>query len=120
VTSATTDFNLLYLLPLPANPFITMQGFSGPETGFVPNNQNILGNKTASIGIAPFTAPLCPNNVDCSLNPPQGVFGFCASLPDNHATLLPAVAGFAAVATSGETLVSARFGSGPDIVCPPF
>lgn len=116
VTSATDP---LYLQSPPKNA-VLFQAFFGPETGFIPKNPSILGTSTSSIGIAPFAAPLCPGNVDCSATPPQGVFGFCASLPDNRAALLPAVAAFAAVATSGETLVSAPFGSSPKIVCPMF
>lgn len=116
VTSATDP---LYLQSPPKNA-VLFQAFFGPETGFMPKTPNILGTKTSSIGIAPFAAPLCPGNLNCSATPPQGVFGFCASLPNNNATLLPAVAAFAAVATSGEALVSAPFGSSSKIVCPMF
>jgi hypothetical protein len=89
--------------------------FSSDQTGFTPKSGSILGPK-ASIGIAPFAAPLCPNNADCSgapgtVGPPPpppvpAVFGFCASLPDNSMTLQPAVAGFVAVANDAETLAS--------------
>jgi hypothetical protein len=104
------------------NPFIT-NAFNGNEMGFKPGDPKILGSATASIGIAPFPAPLCPGNVDCSLNPPEpGVFGYCASLPNNsngpNSTRLPAVAAFLAIANSGETIVSAPFGSSSKIVCP--
>jgi hypothetical protein len=98
------------------NPYVYLvPAFSGDETGFIPNKSNILGSKAAAIGIAPFPAPLCPNNQNCSSSPPQGVFGFCASLPDNNANRLPAVAAFAAIANSGETLVSAPVGFGSSI-----
>jgi hypothetical protein len=100
------------------NPFIA-NAFSGDEKGFKPADPKILGSSNASIGIAPFAAPLCPGNVDCSANPPQGVFGFCASLPNNsNGPLLPAVAAFLTITTAGETLVSAPVGSSPDIICP--
>jgi hypothetical protein len=101
------------------NPFIA-NAFSGDEKGFKPTDSKILGSSNATIGIAPFAAPLCPSNQqDCSTNPPQGVFGFCASLPNNsNGPLLPAVAAFVAITTAGETLVSAPVGSSPDIICP--
>ena len=77
---------------------------------------------------APFAAPLCPNGADCSAKPPEpGVFGFCASLPDISTptpNLVPAVAGFAAVANSGQALFSAPLAppplsnGQPSIVCP--
>jgi hypothetical protein len=127
IVTAATDQLYLPLQQNPpvltVNPFLP-SGFQGPQTGFIPAKSNILGSKTASIGIAPSPAPLCPGNVDCSTKPPQGVFGFCASLPDNNAKLLPAVAAFAAVATSGGTLVSAPIGLGSlvgnsgGILCP--
>jgi hypothetical protein len=97
------------------NPYVYLvPAFSGDETGFIPKKSNILGPK-ASVGFAPFPAPLCPNNQDCSSNPPQGVFGFCANLPDKNGNRLPAVAAFAAIANSGETLVSAPVGFGSTI-----
>jgi hypothetical protein len=106
------------------NPYL-FTAFNSDETGFPPNS-NIAGPK-AFIGFAPFAAPLCPNGTDCSANPPEpGTFGFCASLPDGTPALnlLPAVAAFAAVANSGQAIVSApiapaRLQNGsPSIVCP--
>jgi hypothetical protein len=97
------------------NPYVYLvPAFSGDETGFTPKKSGILGPK-ASIGFAPFPAPLCPNNQNCSSKPPQGVFGFCANLPDKNANRQPAVAAFAAIANSGETLVSAPVGFGSTI-----
>jgi hypothetical protein len=97
--------------------------FSSDETGFTPKSGNILGPK-ASIGIAPFAAPLCPNNQNCSVSrpPKPAVFGFCASLPANDTNppnLVTAVAAFVAVANDGETLASAPVNQ-PGFVCPSF
>ena len=107
------------------NPYL-FTTFNSDETGFAPK-PNIAGSK-AFIGLAPFAAPLCPNGANCSANPPEpGVFGFCASLPDNSTptpNLLPAVAGFAAVANSGQALFSAPLAppplsnGQPSLVCP--
>src|SRR5262249_40316559 len=109
------------------NGFIA-NAFGGDESGCKPIDPKInLGSSNASIGIAPFAAPLCPNNQTCdgvppNPPPPHGVFGFCASLPNNSngpkPTVLPAVAEFLAITNAGETLVSASVGSSPDIICP--
>jgi hypothetical protein len=102
--------------------------FSSDQTGFTPKSGSILGPK-ASIGIAPFAAPLCPNNSNCSANQPvPAVFGFCASLPNSSTslTLQPAVAGFVVVANDAETLASAPVNPTentlpmPGFVCPMF
>src|SRR5262249_23083631 len=109
-----------YFQSVNPNEFVPA-AFSRDETGFTPKSSNILGPK-ASIGIAPFAAPLCPNNANCSVppnTPVPAVFGFCANLADDSANLLPAVAAFVAVANDGEALASTPVNQ-PGFVCPLF
>jgi hypothetical protein len=94
---------------------------TGVFTAFVFNDANGKLGQGASIGLAPTAAPLCstlfPNfNGACpSPAPSQIPFALCATLPDNTngtgAKLRPAVGTYYAIATSGETLVSAPLAS---------
>jgi hypothetical protein len=84
------------------------------ETGFTPKSSNILGPK-ASIGMAPYSAPLCPG-ATCSASQSQFDFSFCARRPDGKI----AVAAFAAIANSGEALASTPLvlSEGVTFTCP--
>jgi hypothetical protein len=103
-----------------ANPINT-----GVYTAFVfddPGNtpkSGTLGSRGQSIGLAPSAGPLG--------SPPatgSPTFALCANLPNNTTQLRPAVGAFYAMATSGETLLSAPLAvNGEDLVppvCPAF
>ena len=80
------------------------------DTGFTPTKPNIVP-AGASIGIAPSAAPLGPpptcTGTGCT--PPPSTFALCASLPRNGfgPRLVPSVGAYYAIATDGETLLSA-------------
>jgi hypothetical protein len=89
------------------NPFVFSVFIPPGETGFSPKDSGIL-KPGASIGLAPYPAPTCPGNSDCSNPPPaSSTFGFCASLPGPGNDLRRAVGAFVAIAASGEALASA-------------
>jgi hypothetical protein len=101
------------------NPFV-FDVFTQSEFGFTPANPSLLGSGV-SIGLAPYPAPTCPGNTDCSAAPPATTFGFCASLPGPGAALRRAIGAFVAIAASGETLVSAPLPGGlgsQSVTCP--
>jgi hypothetical protein len=101
----------------PQDLIIGSPTFSPEDVGFTPTKVGILP-PNASIGIAPYPAPMTVPNATTAN------YGFCANLPDNSngpgAHLHPAVAAFLAVATDGETLVSTPLGesSMPTLQCP--
>ena len=89
--------------------------FFSDDTGFIPTKSGILPDGT-SIGIAPSAGPLGPP-------PAAGVsstFALCASLPSNvnKQALVPSVAADYAIATDGETLLSAPLPSVSTSACP--
>jgi hypothetical protein len=92
----------------------TAFGTAGDDLGATPPS-GILPAGAFSIGLAPGAAPF---------SPPTGsaTFALCASLPDNSngpaALLRPAVGAFYAIATDGETLLSAPLAPSIPIVCP--
>jgi hypothetical protein len=95
--------------------------FFNDDTGFAPA-PGTLGPFGKSIGIAPSAGPLC-TAVTCPLapaNPPPPTYAICANLPGNHnrQAPVPAVAAFYAIATDGETLLSAPIVPSAPIVCP--
>jgi hypothetical protein len=99
----------------PVNLGIPSAFFPPNETGFTPTKSGILP-AGASIGIAPSAGPLGPP-------PPSGVastFALCANLPrnGNGQPLVPSVTADYAIATSGETLLSAPLPSVSTTTCP--
>jgi hypothetical protein len=91
------------------------------DAGFTPT-PGILGPLGKSIGIGPSAAPQC-NGTTCPAppaNPPTPTYPLCANLPANHNKLapIPAVAAFYAIATDGETLLSAPIVPSSPIACP--
>jgi hypothetical protein len=110
----------------PAYFYTALKGKTNPVntgvfTAFVsgdpgqPANSGNLGPNGVSIGLAPTAAPLCAgdpstNGVTC---PTTAYFALCASLPVNtngaSAQLRPAVGAYYAIATSGETFLTAPF-----------
>jgi len=115
--------------PIQKNPVNT-----GVYTAFVfndpgePANLGNLGQKGVSIGLAPTAPPLCSTlfgTATCPKPIPSPIpFALCASLPVNTngtgAQLRPAVGAYYAVATSGETLLSAPLPSVSTSACPPL
>jgi hypothetical protein len=88
----------------------------------LPLSPNLLGANGVAIGIAPTAGPLGPppscTGTNCT--PPPSNFALCASLQSNgygHA-LLPAVGAYYAIATDGETLLSAALPGVSTSVCP--
>src|SRR5947208_2346433 len=93
---------------------------AGVYTAFLVDDANRIFLNGNSIGLAPTAGPLGPP-------PAVGVsapFALCATLPDNTngsgAKLRPAVGAYYAIATSGETLLSAPLPSVSTSVCPPL
>ncbi len=78
-----------------------------------------VADTNVSIGIGPNAVPLCTSG---TCPPPAPVFAVCASLPDNTngpgARRKPAVAAYYALATTGETLLSAALPARSNSVCP--
>jgi len=94
------------LSPLAPLPFLSDQ------LGFTPA-AGVLGALGKYIGVAPSAGPLCPPT-GCPVCPPTGcpapTFSLCANLPGGHGhgpSPVPAVAAFYAIATDGETYLSA-------------
>jgi hypothetical protein len=83
--------------------------FSTPDLGF---SASVLG---ASIGVAPYAAPLCPGNMCPSTPSSTTYFGFCATFA-NAST--PAVATFGQIGTDGTTYLSTPVTT-QGIQCPP-
>jgi hypothetical protein len=95
--------------------------FFNDDTGYAPS-PDILGPLGKSIGIAPSADPLC-NAATCPAppaNPATPSYALCANLPGNHnkQAPVPAVTAFYAIATDGETLLSAPVVPSGPIVCP--
>ncbi len=102
----------------PINQSIPSAFFSD-DLGFTPA-AGALGADGQYIGIAPSAAPLC-TSVSCpASSPPPGVFALCADLPrnGNGRSLVPSVAAYYAIATDGETLLSAALPATATSVCP--
>jgi hypothetical protein len=83
-----------------------------------------VADTNVSIGLGPTAVPLC-TPAKCPTppaTPPAPVFALCASLPDNTngpaARRKPAVAAYYALATTGETLLSAALPASSNSVCP--
>jgi hypothetical protein len=95
----------------------TAFGNGGDDLGATPTQLGILPSGPPagfSVGLAPSAAPLCPVDAMGTVTCPSTVpFALCASLPDNSngpgAHLRPAVGAYYAIATNGETLLSAPF-----------
>jgi hypothetical protein len=88
-----------------------------------PPGSSILGTGIA-IGLAPSAAPLCTDlfgSVGCPVTPVRPTFPLCANLPNNTngmgAQRRPAVGAYYAMATSGETLLSAALGIASNSSC---
>lgn len=82
--------------------------FSQPALGYT---ASVLGPRL-SIGIAPYAAPLCPNN-SCPATPPKtNYFGFCASGANG-----PVAATFIHIGTDGTTIVTTPV-STTNLQCP--
>ena len=114
------------VLSNPVNSSLPKQGvYTAFEqsTGY-PNSTN-LGSGTA-IGLAPSAAPLCSDlGVVCTSTPmAANTFPICANLPTkntaNSVPLRPAVGAYFAMATSGETLLSAALGTESNSTCSLF
>ncbi len=94
-----------------ANPFSGYcNAFSNAVLGFP---APVLGTG-ASVGVAPYAAPLC-NSATCPAMPPPMTtfFGFCASF-----ATVPAVATFLQIGTDGTTAITTPV-STEGIQCPP-
>jgi hypothetical protein len=111
------------------NPINTgvFTAFLFDDPGDTPSKSGILGPRGNSIGLAPSAVPFCTATT-CP-PPPQTppanslTFSLCASLPNSNTQLRPAVGAYYAMATSGETLLSAPLPSaftsgGTPPVCP--
>jgi hypothetical protein len=104
----------------PLSPLNNPLPFIGDELGFTPA-AGVLGTLGKYIGVAPsagpLSGPLC-TSTEC----PAPTFSLCANLPGGHGNgprPVPAVAAFYAIATDGETYLSAPIvpqGTAP--VCP--
>jgi hypothetical protein len=98
-------------LPGPINTAIsTAFGSAGDDLGGTPTQSGILPSGAFSVGLAPSAGPLCTFDAMGNETCPS-TFALCASLPDNtnggKANLRPAVGAYYAIATNGETLLSA-------------
>lgn len=112
----------------PQAPLGVYTAFQNDTAPIQPPTGTILGPGIA-IGLAPSAAPLCSDlSVACPVFPPappiQVNFPLCANLPtkttSNSPQLQPSVGAFFAMATSGETLLSAALGSASTSTCPAF
>jgi len=99
-------------------------GFSPPAAP--PGSPPVLRTGIA-IGLAPSAAPLCsdlPGGCPIPGKPTPTTFPLCANLPNNTngtgAQLRPAVGAYYAMATSGETLLSAALGAASNSTCSLF
>jgi hypothetical protein len=116
VTNATDPLYFAFQNPNSLN--LGNSPFLGDETGFTPTNPHILP-AGASIGIAPFAAPMGPPPAN---NGPTA-YALCANLPGGNGNgrggeLVPSVAAFYAIATDGETRLEAPLAPTSPIVCP--
>lgn len=95
--------------------------FLSNDLGFTPTTPGILPSGV-SIGIAPTAGPLGPppscTGTNCT--PPPSTFALCASLPTNRNRegLVPAVGAYYAIATDGETYLSAALPGVSTSACP--
>jgi hypothetical protein len=114
--------------PVLSNPINSPLVKQGVYTAFQSNtghsNSTNLGTGIA-IGLAPSAAPLCKDlGVVCSSTPMANTFPICANLPTkntaNSVPLRPAVGAYFAMATSGETLLSAALGTESTSTCSLF
>ena len=131
VTSATDPlyfYSASTANPVLSNPVNSPLPKQGVYTAFQSNtghfNSTDLGTGIA-IGLAPSAAPLCSDlGVTCSSTSMPATFPICANLPTkntaNSVPLRPAVGAFFAMATSGETLLSAALGSESTSTCSLF
>ena len=100
----------------PLSPLNNPLALVGDELGFTPA-AGVLGALGKYIGVAPSAGPLC-TSTGC----PAPTFSLCANLPGGNGNgqgPVPAVAAFYAIATDGETYLSAPIvpeGTAP--VCP--
>ena len=104
----------------PLSPLATL-AFLSDELGAAPSG--LLGTFGKYIGVAPSAGPLCtPETCPAPpTTPPPGVYALCANLPGgngNRQAPVPAVAAFYAIATTGETLLSAPIVPSGTLVCP--
>ncbi len=83
------------------------------DPGDTPSSSSTLGARGKSIGLAPTAPPFC-TTITCPPGsppppPPPGsiTFALCATLPDKTSAPRSAVGAYYAMATSGETLLSA-------------
>lgn len=91
------------------------------DLGFAPSAGAVLPTG-ASIGIGPTAGPLGapPSCTGSGCIPPTSTLALCASLPPNGngQALVPAVGAYYAIATDGETLLSAALPASSTSVCP--
>jgi hypothetical protein len=102
---------LHYVAAGPINIAIsTAFGSAGDDLGATPTQSGILPSGAFSVGLAPSAGPLCTFDAMGNETCPS-TFALCASLADNtnggKANLRPAVGAYYAIATNGETLLSA-------------
>jgi hypothetical protein len=124
LATRATDPAYFYFAQTGLNGPVSLQiptAFFKDDTGFTPAS-GTLGPLGKSIGLAPSAEPLC-TAVTCPAppaNPPPPTYALCANLPGNHnrQAPVPAVAAFYAIATDGETLLSAPIVPSAPIVCP--
>jgi hypothetical protein len=115
------------VLSNPVNSPLPKQGvYTAFESATGHSNSTDLGTGTA-IGLAPSAAPLCSDLgvAACSSTTAKpATFPLCANLPTkntaNSVPLRPAVGAFYAMATSGETLLSAALGAESTSTCSLF
>jgi len=117
VTTATDP--LYFAQTSPNSPHLGKNAFRANEKGFTPSVPNILP-AGASIGMAPFAAPMgappsCTGD-NCTPLP----YALCASLPGGNQGqgLVPSVAAFYAIATDGEMRLEAPIVPLSPIACP--
>ena len=113
------------VLSNPVNsPLVTQGVYTAFQTDTGHPNSTNLGTGS-DIGLAPSAAPLCSDlGVVCTSTPMANTFPICANLPTkntaNSVPLRPAVGAYYAMATSGETLLSAALGTESNSTCSLF
>jgi hypothetical protein len=113
------------VLSNPVNsPLVTQGVYTAFQTDTGHPNSTNLGTGS-DIGLAPSAAPLCSDlGVTCSSTSMPATFPICANLPTkttgNSVQLRAAVGAFYAMATSGETLLSAALGAESTSTCSLF
>jgi hypothetical protein len=114
--------------PVLSNPINSPHAKQGVYTAFQSDtghsNLTNLGTGTA-IGLAPSAAPLCSDlGLVCSSTAMPATFPICANLPTkttaNSVQFRAAVGAYYAMATSGETLLSAALGTESTSTCSLF